>query len=80
MKYIEYRFFVRALSLEFYLGLVAVLFTIVGIWVGLKLTRKKTIVVAAPAGELPVDEEGVVVNYPHMFRRVKGIADPESAK
>jgi NarL family two-component system response regulator LiaR len=59
LKYIEYRFFVRALSLEFYLGLIAVLFTIVGIWVGLKLTRRKTIIVAAPAGKLPVDEEKI---------------------
>jgi NarL family two-component system response regulator LiaR len=59
LKYIEYRFFVRALSLEFYLGLVAVLFTVVGIWVGLKLTRKKTIVMAVPAGKLPVDEEQI---------------------
>jgi NarL family two-component system response regulator LiaR len=59
LKYIEYRFFVRALSLEFYLGLVAVLFTIVGIWVGLKLTRKKTIVMAALAGEFLVNEEKI---------------------
>jgi len=41
LKVLEYKFFVRDLSLEFYLGVVALLFTGVGIWVGLKLTRRK---------------------------------------
>ena len=37
MKYLEYRYLVRDLSVEFYVGIVAVLFTIVGIWAGLRL-------------------------------------------
>ncbi len=44
MKFIEYRYLVHDLSLEFYLGLVAVLFTGLGVWVGLRLTRRKVIV------------------------------------
>jgi len=44
LKFVEYRFFVRDLSLEFYLGAVAVLFTAVGVWSGMKLTRRKVIV------------------------------------
>ena len=44
LKSIEYHYFIRDLSLEFYLGLIAVLFTTLGIWAGLKLTRKKQIV------------------------------------
>ncbi len=44
LKFIEYRYFVRDLSLEFYLGAVAVLFTAVGVWAGLRLTRRKVIV------------------------------------
>lgn len=59
LKYIEYRFFVRDLSLEFYLGLVAVIFTAMGVWAGLKLTRKKTIVVTVPASEFRLDEEKI---------------------
>lgn len=47
LKYFEYRLFVRDLSLEFYVGLVAVFFTVLGVWAGLRLTRKK-IVVASP--------------------------------
>lgn len=45
LKFLEYRLFVRDLSMEFYVGIVAVMFTILGVWVGLKLTRKKTIII-----------------------------------
>src|SRR5688572_20741846 len=41
MKYIEYQFFAKSLSVEFYIGLVAVFFTGLGIWAGLKLTRNQ---------------------------------------
>lgn len=47
LKFIEYRYFVRDLSLEFYLGAVAVLFTGLGVWAGLRLTRRK-VVIATP--------------------------------
>ncbi len=43
LKFAEYRFFVRDLSLELYLGLVAVLFIGLGVWVGRRLTRVKII-------------------------------------
>ncbi|HEX5081882.1 MAG TPA: response regulator transcription factor [Blastocatellia bacterium] len=55
LKFIEYRYFVRDFSLEFYLGAVAVLFTAVGVWVGMKLTRKK-VIVAGPDSKLNVPE------------------------
>ena len=45
MKFLEYRFIIRDLSLEFYFGIVAILFTALGIWAGLKLTRKKIVLV-----------------------------------
>ena len=44
-KFVEYRFLVRDLSLEFYVGIIALLFTGVGIWTGLRLTRKKTVII-----------------------------------
>lgn len=47
MRIIEYRFLVRDLTLEFYLGMVAVFFTALGIWVGLRFTRKKVVLVNA---------------------------------
>ena len=48
LKMLEYRYFVRELTLEFYLAIVAVFFTGLGIWAGLKLTRRK-IVTVGPA-------------------------------
>jgi NarL family two-component system response regulator LiaR len=44
LKFIEYRFFVRDLSLEFYLGAVAVIFAGLGVWAGLRLTRRKVVI------------------------------------
>src|SRR5204862_4296919 len=44
LKVFEYRYFVRDLSQEFYIGLIAILFTAVGVWSGLRLTRKKIVV------------------------------------
>lgn len=45
MRMIEYRFLVRDLTLEFYIGIVAIFFTALGIWVGLKFTRKKVVMI-----------------------------------
>ena len=43
LKFVEYKYFVRDIPLEFYVGLVAVMFTAVGVWAGLKLTRPKIV-------------------------------------
>ena len=62
LKFIEYRFLVRDLSLEFYLGIVAVLFTIVGIWTGRHLTRSRKSTesdLSSSSGNLGVDEEAL---------------------
>ncbi len=46
LRLIEYRFLVISHSIEIYGGLIALVFAMVGIWLGLKLTRKtETIVV-----------------------------------
>jgi DNA-binding CsgD family transcriptional regulator len=45
LKLIEFRFLVVEHSLEIYGGLIAVLFSGVGIWLGLKLTRHKEVIV-----------------------------------
>ena len=47
LKFIEYNFLVRDLSLEAYLGIVALLFTGLGIWAGLRLTRRR-VAIATP--------------------------------
>lgn len=56
MKFIEYRFLVRDLSLEFYLGVVAVFFTAIGIWAGAKVAGKKNGVVHPVAEPFVVDD------------------------
>ena len=54
-QFIEYRFLVVEHSLEIYGGIIALLFSVVGIWLGLKLTKtKETIVVKEVAVPMPV--------------------------
>ena len=59
LKSIEYRYHIRDLSVEFYVGLVAVLFTTLGIWVGWKLTtnRKAPPPTLAEAAPLPLNTQ-----------------------
>ena len=45
LKYLEYSLLVRDLSIEFYVGIVAIFFTTLGVWAGLKLTRRKVLMV-----------------------------------
>ena len=52
LKMVEYRFLVLEHSLEIYGGIVAVLFSTLGIWLGLKLTRTREVVVVR---EVPVE-------------------------
>jgi DNA-binding CsgD family transcriptional regulator len=54
LKLIEYRFLVVEHSLEVYGGIVALLFSALGIWLGLKLTRTRETVVVK---EVPVPVE-----------------------
>jgi NarL family two-component system response regulator LiaR len=59
LKWTEYRFLVIEHSLEIYGGLTAVTFAVLGIWLGLKLTRQKIVVKEVPvaAGEPFVPNE-----------------------
>jgi DNA-binding CsgD family transcriptional regulator len=45
LKMIEFRFLVVEHSVEIYGGLIALIFAVLGIWLGLKLTKKKEVVV-----------------------------------
>jgi DNA-binding CsgD family transcriptional regulator len=57
LKLIEYRFVVVEHSIEIYGGLTALIFAGVGIWLGLKLTRKEQVIVER---ELIVEKEILV--------------------
>lgn len=65
LKVIEYRFLVLEHSLEIYGGIVALLFSALGIWLGLKLTRTREIVVVR---EVPVEVQ-VAMPGPAPFQR-----------
>lgn len=56
LKFLEYRYMIRDLSLEFYLGLIAVLCTALGVWAGLRLTRPKKILVAVSSNDFKLNE------------------------
>lgn len=45
LKFVEYRFVVVEHSVEIYGGLTALIFASVGIWLGLKLTRKEQVII-----------------------------------
>jgi two-component system, NarL family, response regulator LiaR len=49
LKLVEYKYFVREIPLEFYVGAVALMFTGLGIWAGLRLTRPKVVEVEVNA-------------------------------
>jgi len=69
LKYFEYRFFVRDVSLEFYIWLLAVFFTGLCIWTGLKLTRNNliTIVPEFTSNEIELGRLGISKRE-HEFR------------
>lgn len=48
LKVIEYKFLVRDISMEIYLGVIALFFTIIGVWAGTKIINRKTIVQEVP--------------------------------
>jgi NarL family two-component system response regulator LiaR len=43
LKFLEYKYLLKDLTLEFYMGILAVMFAGLGIWIGFKLTRPKAV-------------------------------------
>jgi NarL family two-component system response regulator LiaR len=59
LKLIEYRFLVVEHSVEIYGGLIAAVFAVLGIWLGLKLTGRKEVIVER---EILIPAEPFVLN------------------
>ena len=69
LKVVEYRFLVLEHSLEIYGGIVAVIFSALGIWLGLKLTRPRETVITR---EVPVEiRVPVAVNAPFVRNQTR---------
>src|ERR1044072_2801171 len=73
LKFIEYRFIVLEHSIEIYGGLIALLFASVGIWLGLKITRKEQVIVER---ERIVEREVFVTAGPFALnqQQLEGVA------
>lgn len=63
LKLIEYRFLIIEHSIEIYGGLIAAVFAVVGIWLGLKLTKSKETVVVR---EVPVPAQPFTVDQTRL--------------
>jgi NarL family two-component system response regulator LiaR len=83
LKLIEYRFLVRDLSLEFYIGAIAIFFTVLGVWAGLKLTKKKMVIITNPAFQFDqsrIDSLGISKReYEVLELMAKGLSNQEIA-
>ncbi len=53
LKWIDYRFFLRAISVEVYVGIIALICTGIGLWMGLQLTRTRKQQALVPATTVP---------------------------
>ena len=53
LKFVQYKYLIQDLSIEVYIGVIAVLFVALGVWVGRRLTRPKVIRVGP---EFTIDE------------------------
>jgi DNA-binding CsgD family transcriptional regulator len=64
MKWLEFRLLVIDHAMEIYIGIIAVVFTTLGIWLALKLAKPKTVVVAK---EIVVEKEVRVSGESFVF-------------
>jgi DNA-binding CsgD family transcriptional regulator len=55
LKFAEYKFILRNYAIEIYGGIVALIFAALGIWIGLKLVKKKEVVVVKEVLIEPTD-------------------------
>jgi two-component system, NarL family, response regulator LiaR len=85
LKFLEYKYIVRDLSLEFYLGLVAIFFTAIGVWAGLKLTSKKAQIVQVGPGvhidQTKIDALGISKREMEVLELIaQGLSNQEIAE
>lgn len=59
LRIIEYRFLMRDLTVEIYIGFIAVFFTIIGVWLGIKLINKPQLVVLSDIENFKINHEAL---------------------
>lgn len=73
LKLIEYKYFVRDINLEIYMGAIAILFMMVGIWAGTKIINQRTIIKEV---HIPVLNNGTFVLNDTQMKKL-GISQRE---
>src|SRR2546430_13902868 len=66
LKLVEYKFLIRDVPLEIYVGVVAVMFTALGVWAGLRLTRPKIVEVEVQG---PFERDAVTISKLGISKR-----------
>lgn len=84
LKQLEYRFFIHDLSIEFYIGIIAFFFTLLGAWVGYRLTQKKIVIVrsenAFQLDSLQLEKLGISKREQEVLELMaKGLSNQEIA-
>ncbi len=86
LKFIEYRFLIRDLSTEVYVGIIALICTILGVWMGLKFTRPKVIVESKSLDTFSFDKNKLVATglsereYDVLKLMAQGMSNKEIAE
>lgn len=66
LRWLEFRFLVLSHSMELYIGFIALLFTALGIWLALKLTKPKTKTVVIEKEVYIKSQEDFVLNQTEL--------------
>ena len=72
LKAVEYRFWVRDLSMEVYVAIIALFFSALGIWAGLRLTQRRVITIEnspPPISSIPVQASDQLLEKYKISRR-----------
>ncbi|GGG99327.1 DNA-binding response regulator [Mucilaginibacter phyllosphaerae] len=65
MKWLEWRFIITDYAFEIYAGALAILFTLLGIWLAVKLTNPKTVVIEK---QVPVKSTDFILDEVQLAR------------
>lgn len=82
LKFFEYRLYIRDLSLEVYVGVVAVLFTALGVWAGRRITYRKVVLASIDfqLDETLLDRLGISKREHEVLELIsKGLSNQEIA-
>ena len=87
LKYLQYRYLVRDLPMEVYVGVIAALFLGLGLWAGNKAVKPAIPASFSPPSLKPMPEEALLLRYQISKREIevlqlieRGLSNQEIAK